>query len=119
MAKLIYNEKVILENMKFATSTKDISLGLMFSTKKKARKGLCMVMPSDKDVRYGASITMLFVFFSLEILFINSEMRVVDKVLLKPWMPSYTPREECRYVIESVKGKFKEINIGDKVSIVK
>ena len=117
IAKLLHKTKVILPEMKYATSTYEISKGLMFSGKKKIAKGMCLVMPSTKDVKFGASVTMMFCFSSMEIIFVNSSMQVVDKVVLKPWKMSYTPKKECRYVIESSIGTFKNIEIGDILNI--
>lgn len=117
LAKLYHENKLILSEMKYATSTYEISKGLMFSGKNKIKKGMCLVMPSTKDVKFGASVTMMFCFSSMEIIFVNSDMEVVDKVILKPWRVSYTPKKECRYVIESVSGTFKNISKGDFVNI--
>jgi hypothetical protein len=116
-AKLIYKNKSILDNMIYATSTFDISKGLMFSTKKKVKRGICLVMPTNKDVKFGASVTMFFCFFDYEILFINSNFEVVDKKILKPFLPNYTPKKPCKYIIESLPGTFKNIKIGDKINI--
>lgn len=117
MTKLLHNKKVVLDNIKYASSTFEISFGLMFATKKRIRKGIILRMPTVKDVKFGASVTMLFVFHKLEILFVNKEMEVVDKVILKPFVPSYTPKKPAMYVIESEPGTFKSIKVGDKVEI--
>lgn len=117
MAKLIHNNTTILDNMKYATSTFSISKGLMLSGRKKVDRGICLVMPSNKDVRYGASVTMLFCLHPLEILFVNSKFEIVDKVILKPWVPNYTPKKSCKYVIEAYPGRLNQIQIGDKVKI--
>lgn len=119
MAKLIHNGKEILSDMRYLESVFSVSKGLMFSGKEKIEKGVCLVMPSKKDVKYGASVTMLFCFSSLEVLFVNSDFFIVDKVILKSWKPSYTPKGPCRYVIESNPGSFKDLNVGDKVEIEK
>lgn len=103
--------------MKYATAVTEISRGLMFASKKRIAKGLCMVMPSTGDVKFGSSVTMFFCFSSLDVLFVNLKFEVVDKKTLKPWLPNYTPISPCKYVIESTPGCFKDINIGDKVSI--
>lgn len=113
--KLIHKNKIILPEMKWATSAFAISKGLMFRFKKTVDKGMCLVMPSEKDVKFGASITMLFCFVDMEILFINSKFEVVDKKILKTWRPNYTPKQPCKYVVESTIKKFKDIKIGDKV----
>mgnify|MGYP006270758429 FL=1 len=105
--------------MRYITSILGISFGLMFSLPTRIKKGVCLVMPTDKDVRYGASVTMMFVFSSLDIIFVNSKYEVVDKITLKPWVTTYVPKKECRYIIEGSKKTFKNINIGDKVEIIK
>ena len=116
MAKLIHKDKTILPNMKVATGVWEISRGLMFSTKKKVKKGICLVMPTDKDVQFGASVTMLFCFQKLEILFINTKFKVVDKRVLKPWLPNYTPKQPCKFVVEATVGSFRDVKIGDKIT---
>lgn len=118
MGKLRYNNKEVLSSMKIATSTWAISKGLMFASKKKIKKGMCLVMPVKDDVQFGAAVTMMFCFHKMEIIFINSKYEIVDKVILKPWRVSYIPKQPCHYVIESLPGTFKDFNIGDRVEIV-
>jgi uncharacterized membrane protein (UPF0127 family) len=89
----------------------------MFSSDKRVDRGMCLVMPGKKDTRVGATVTMMFCFQSMDILFVNSKMQVVDKTILKPWRFSYVPKKECVYVIESLPNKFRNIKIGDKVKI--
>ncbi len=103
--------------MRVAKNSFALAAGLMFTFKKKVNQGLCLVMPTKEDVKFGASITMFFCFVSMNIIFINSKFEVVDKVTLKPWVANYTPKNKCKYVIESTRGKFKDIKIGDKVEI--
>lgn len=119
MARLYHNNLLILNDMKWVTNSAKLALGLMLSSKKKVEKGMCLVMPTKEDVQFGASVTMFFCFYGLDILFINNKGIVVDKVTLKPWVPNYTPKEACKYVIESSIGKFKDIKIGDMVKIEK
>lgn len=101
--------------MKYLTSVFTISKGLMFASKKKIRKGVCLVMPSKKDGRFGSSVTMMFCFYSMQILFVNTKMEVVDKVTLRPWISTYTPKAACKYIIESLPKTFDKIEIGDNV----
>lgn len=119
MAKFFHNKSLILDNMKWATNAFELSNGLMFSSKKRVDRGICLVMPTKEDVKFGASVTMFFCIYGLDILFINTKNKVVDKVTLKPWVPNYTPKKPCKYVIESTIGKFKDIKIGDSVEIIK
>lgn len=117
MAKLIHKKKVILNEMKYATSIFAIGKGLMFANKTKIEKGMSLVMPTRKNHKFSSAVTMYFCFHPMDILFINTDFKVVDKVTLKPWKSSYVPKEAAKYVIESTKDKFKNINMGDKVEI--
>ena len=119
MAKLIHKNKIILLEMKYATNILDLGRGLMFASKKKIDKGICMVLPRRSEGRVSFAITMLFCFYPYDILFINSRFEVVDKVMLNPWRITYIPKKPCKYVIESSKNKFKNIKVGDVVNIEK
>jgi len=116
MAKLIHNKKNILKDMVYATSIGRIARGLMLTGKIGVDRGICMKIPIS-DSKYNASVTMAFCFLPMDILFVDSEMTVVDKVCLKPWKMSYIPKKPARYVIESSKNKFSKIKIGDKIRI--
>ena len=118
MAQLIHNKKKVLEDMRIAKSGIRLAYGLMFASKKKIERGLCLIFPVNNDVQFGATITMWFCFRKYEILFINSHFEVVDKVVLNPWRTSYVPKAPCKYVIESLPNTFKHINMGDKVQIL-
>lgn len=119
MTKLIHKKNIILKDMIWAKGTFRIARGLMFAGKKKIKQGICLVMPTSKDVKFGASVTMWFCFYPMEILFINSKFEVVDKVILKPWVSNYTPKNQCMYVVEGWVGDFSGIKIGDKISFEK
>lgn len=112
---LIFNDKIILKNVKVAKDPLSLAQGLMFASKKRLKKGICLQFPSD--VLKGAAITMWFCFLKYEILFVNSKFEVVDKIVLNPWKLSYIPKAKCKYVFESSVGTFKDINVGDKVKL--
>ncbi len=117
MAQLFHKNDQILSDMVYATSILQISKGLMFAGKKKINKGMCLVIPSKMDERINSSVTMLFCFYSMDIIFVDSNFNVVDKQTLRPFKVCYVPKKKCRYVIESFKGKFNNIKIGDKIEI--
>jgi hypothetical protein len=58
--KLIFQDKVILENMKYAASFLGRAKGLMLASKKKVKNGICIALPVNTDTRFKASVTMLF-----------------------------------------------------------
>lgn len=110
---LIYNKDIILKNVVVANNPLSLAKGLMFASKKRLDKGICLQF--SNDTRKGAAITMYFCFYPYEILFVNSKFKVVDKVILNPWRLNYLPKEECMYVFESSVGTFKNIKVGDSV----
>ncbi len=103
--------------MKIAKNPFILAIGLMFAGKKRINRGLCLKLPVQKDVIFGASVTMLFCFYSMDIIFINSKNKVVEKVCLKPWVLTYTPKNPSIMIIESSKGKFKDLKVGDIIKI--
>jgi len=106
--------KEIIKKVKIADSGLGRLKGLMFEDQEKFNYALVMIMP--KEGQLEASIHMMFVFFPIDILFLNNEKKVVDKVTLNPFHPNYTPKKAAKYVIELPKGQAKKVKIGDKVS---
>ncbi len=105
--------------MKYAASFLSRAKGLMFASKKKIKKGICLALPVKQDSRLKASVTMLFCFYPLEIIFINSTYQIVEKTILRPWKINYTPAKACKYVIEAEVGAFAELAPGHHIEILK
>src|ERR1043165_2377469 len=59
-----------------------------------------LVLVGTRDSRLDSSIHMLFVSFDLAVFLINSDMKVVDKVIAKSWRPAYFSKQPARYVLE-------------------
>jgi len=118
MAQLLHKGKIILNSMICKTSAFSIAVGLMFASKKRIKDGLCLVVPSRKDERILASVTNLFVFSSLGVLFVNLNKNVVDKATLYPFQLIYTPKRPCKYIIECEKSMLNKIMVGDEIKIV-
>jgi uncharacterized membrane protein (UPF0127 family) len=78
-----------------------------------ADEGLLLV--GTRDSRIESSIHMLFVSFDLSVIWINSAMQVVDKVLAKSWRPAYFSRQPARYVLEIHPSQWGNFEIGDTV----
>ena len=72
-------------------------------------------MQGTRDSRVDSSIHMLFVPFDLNVVWINMNMTVVDKVIAKPWRPAYLSAQPARYVLEIHPDRWDEYQIGDKV----
>lgn len=74
-----------------------------------------LVLVGTRDSRLDSSIHMLFVSFDLAVIWINSNMQVVDKVLAKSWRPAYFSKQPAKYVLEVHPDRWEEFQIGDMV----
>ena len=87
--------------------------GLTFRPRLTLDEGLLLV--GTRDSRLDSSIHMLFVAFDLSVIWINSEMKVVDKVIAKSWRPAYFSKQPARYVLEIHPERWGDYEIGDAV----
>ncbi len=87
--------------------------GLMFRSELGPDEGLMLEM--SRDSRLDASIHMFFVQFALAVIWVNTAMEVVDKVLAQPWHPAYFPARPARYVVELHPDRFFQFEIGHTV----
>ena len=115
MAQLVYNGEVILKKMKYIASVFGVMKGLMFSGKQQIKDGVCLALPFKKDSCAG--VTNLFVFSHLNVVFVDSTFRVVDKTTLYPFKFHYRPAGLFRYIIESSESSLRKIKISDNVKI--
>ena len=87
--------------------------GLTFRSHLPQDEGLVLV--GKRDSRLDSSIHMLFVPFDLSVIWINSAMQVVDKVLARAWRPAYFSKQPAKYVLEIHPGRWSDFEIGDGV----
>ena len=87
--------------------------GFTFRPQLARDEGLLLV--GTRDSRLDSSIHMLFVSFDLSVIWINSDMQVVDKVLAKSWRPAYFSKQPAKYVLEVHPERWDEYQIGDMV----
>jgi uncharacterized membrane protein (UPF0127 family) len=76
-------------------------------------EGLLLV--GKRDSRLDSSIHMLFVSFDLTVIWIDSDLQVVDKVLAKSWRPAYFSKQPAQYVLEIHPERWGDYEIGDIV----
>ena len=96
--------KHTLHNAHYCRSALCKASGLMFSTPK------TIIMEFKHDTL--VPLHMLFVFFSIEALYLNAKKKVVEKGRLFPF-GYYHPKHKCRYLVE-IPGK-TNIKVGDVV----
>lgn len=87
--------------------------GLTFRSQIAREEGLLLV--GQRDSRLDSSIHMLFVPFDLSVIWINSAMQVVDKVLAKAWRPAYFSKRPAKYALEIHPERWGDFEIGDGV----
>src|SRR3989344_8293644 len=103
---------VICSDAKICKSILSKTVGLMFSKKPKP---LIFILKKEKIV----PLHMFFVFFPIDVLFLDEDKKVVEiKKKFEPFT-LYNPKNKAKYVIELPQGAVKNTNtkIGDKVSL--
>ena len=87
--------------------------GLSFHPHLSRDEGLLLV--GQRDSRLDSSIHMFFVPFDLSVIWIDSTLQVVDKVLARSWRPAYFSRRPAKYTLELHPERWKDFEIGDGV----
>jgi uncharacterized membrane protein (UPF0127 family) len=63
----------------------------------------------------GAAIHMFFVFFSIAVVWLDGDLRVVDRVLARPFRPYYAPRSPAQYYVEGHPSLLECVSLGDQL----
>ena len=105
MIKNITKNTIISKNTKFCNKSLSKAIGLMFS--KKSDKSLIFIFKKEKIV----PLHMLFVFYPIDVLFLNKEKKIVEiKEHFRPFS-FYSPKNKARYVIEMPEGSIRKFNL--------
>ena len=106
-------ERVITHNLKVVSSVFGKAIGLMFHKRIKDF-GLVFEFGSEKKV----SLHNFFVFFPIDLVFLDSKWEVVE--LKERFMPFtlYIPKEKARYIIELPAGTIRQTGteLGDIIN---
>jgi len=107
-------KKILIEKIKIAETPWGKLRGLMFETKENYDYGL--VFDFGDEHQAMASIHMMFVFFPIDLVYLNNKKQVVDlKRKIAPFTPNYTPKKRARYLIEMPENSTKQIKLGDEL----
>jgi uncharacterized membrane protein (UPF0127 family) len=107
------NDRILLPRARFCDTFVCKLRGLTFRRRLEMRDALILAEASD-----GTSLTsihMMFVFFPIAAIWINSSGEVVDSRLAKPFRPVYIPRAPARYVLEGPPELLQLLRPGDQV----
>ena len=112
MAKITNKTRktVIAADYRLCTSTLSKARGLMFSKE----KNLIFTFKNERIV----ALHMMFVFFPIDLLFLDKNRKVVEiKKNFRPWT-FYTPKKKGMYVIELKSGSVagSKTKVGDLIS---
>ncbi len=90
------------------------ALGLMFRRRLEEGEGLLIEFSS---LLKSCLIHSFFMRFTIDLIFIDSDMSVVDLKTLAPWR-MYRPKGDCKRVLEVSEGTIEEndIKLGDKLT---
>ncbi|PJF44828.1 MAG: hypothetical protein CUN55_01970 [Phototrophicales bacterium] len=88
--------------------------GLMFRPSLPPDEGLIFVRKGMSIV--NTSIHMLFCFFPIAVIWLDSQLVVVDAKLAKPWRLSYVPQKPAQYFIEANVDLLERVSIGDQLA---
>lgn len=101
-------KNVISESAEICSSASSKALGLMFSA---GKKSIIMEFSSEQKV----PLHMVFVFFPIDVLFLDRKRKVVEiKRNFRPFS-FYSPSRKAMYVIEVPAGKAAKTKIGDSI----
>lgn len=89
-------------------------LGLMFLNP----KNKLLIITLKKESRINASIHTLFVFYPIDVVWLNKNKIVVDiKKNIKPFSFNIKPKKSSKYILEYENDATKDIKIGQKIDI--
>jgi len=89
--------------------------GLMFRPGLPDDQGLYFVGKSEN--RIDTSIHMFFMKFDITVLWLDSNLQVVDIQIAHRWPPFYFPRRPAKDFIEIHQSRFSEFHIGDQLAV--
>ena len=103
---LKYNGIEIARNIEFAGTFVSQVLGLMFRKSIPSDHSMIFVFKKPSSV----SIHMLFVFFPIDVIFLNKEKRISGLFRLVPWI-GYKTMKNIKYIIEMKAGAIEKFNL--------
>lgn len=105
--------QVVLARVKWCTSFWCHFRGLQLVPGLPDDQGVLFVTKSES--RATTTIHMLFMRFSIGVIWLDSEGKVVDKQFAKPWRPAYAPKAPAQYFIEANATVLERVKIGDRL----
>ena len=105
---------ILLANVRWCRSFLCKLRGLMFRRSLPEDEGLLFVY--GKESRMDTSIHMFFMNFAIATVWLDTNGKVVDQVLAKPWRPAYASKVPAQYVIEARPSLLDRVKPGDRLT---
>jgi uncharacterized membrane protein (UPF0127 family) len=115
--RVIFNEtqdQVMLERGVWCANPWCHFRGLMLRPSLPDDKGLIFVYRRPSITQ--TTIHMFFCFFSIGVVWLDAQQRVVDAKLAKPWRPYYAPAKPAQYFIEARPHILEKVTVGDQLA---
>lgn len=111
MVKNTRTGTIVLARAKWCTSFWCHFRGLQLVRSLPDDTGILFVTSSES--RAKTTIHMFFMLFSIGVVWMDAEGKVVDKQLAKPWRPAYAPSKPAQYFIEANPSILDRVQLGD------
>jgi len=112
---MLFNKKTgkkLMDKVLIAETHWQKMKGLMFEDPSRFDYALVFKLPRESIA--NSTIHMLFVFFPIDVVYLNKGKKVVDIVKnLPPFSLGYVPKKPSKFFVELPVGKSKGIAIGD------
>ena len=107
-------KKIICNNIHYCNNMFSKGFGLMFRSENSIKDTAWVFQFKKPRI---VSLTMVFVFFSIDAIFLDDKIRIVETAILNPWT-FYNPSKKAIYCIELEYGTVKNfgLKIGDKLN---
>lgn len=106
--------KQVMKKVRFAETHWQKMKGLMFEDSGKFDYALVFTLPRESIAE--ATIHMLFVFFPIDVIYLDKNKRVVDIARnIKPFSLGYKPKKPSLFFVEVPATKSKGISLGDQL----
>ncbi len=102
---------VVLERIRVCDSFWSRFRGLQLVRQLPENEGLLFVTGSES--RANTTIHMLFMLFSIGVVWLDASGKVVDTRLARPWRLAYAPQRAAQYFVEANTSLLERVQIGD------
>lgn len=107
----LHKQQIVLPRVRLCDTFWSRFRGLQWVRHLPEDEGLLFVTGSES--RSNTSIHMFFMFFSIGVVWMNAQGKVVDTCLAKPWRPAYAPKAPAQYFVEANPSILNRVKIGD------